>query len=629
MTCQECRERLNDLLDETSLSSGDAVSGDAELRDLRAHVENCPQCQRDLALLRAAQSEMRALPQVAAPPDLRARVLAELRAESRGEIAPERPTFWQSLARRPARLAWAGGVLATACFLVLLARTPQMQSEFDKAQEKSAGRVAMQHEATERVAPAMSVPASPSASGNRGALSSQAAPAAGKPVAEKPAARKPGAPLSADVTKIASAPRDAMSPAPATAKKSPARAVPVPMAPPLPVAPPLEPQPTLSVPRPTPALPAAPKPGLDDRANAERERPILARRFSAPRREAEERRDDVKLRAGAGGGESFNAPTTPAAQPAPALPDLVMKKDVAGTSAPRSASATGATGATGVIRRESGSNLALRPSPSMPAIGTAFGAAPVAPAAPAPPAIMSPAPAPMPSGARPAMPAPATSPAGVPASEPRGESSPRGMPGPGGPPGPRGPLGAATAEQAVPPAASAGGSGGGFGGGGFGGGGFSGFDTTRSAKTAARSAANAATAQDQAPQSDAPAQSGAKENNLKGDKADKDKAEEKQVQRQVLQLGTARQVTLSFTPSRDWPDTQWRVALPDAVRFADDAKEKIVWRGNAKRGQNLIAEVTLLARQTGTHQIRLILEQGAGDKTTPVQTQTITVDVVR
>src|SRR5689334_11943808 len=123
ITCTECRERLNDLLDETSVSSKDSA-----LRAMQAHVADCAQCRHDLAILRAAQNELRALPQVAAPSALRARVLAAIEEETARKASPQGlSAAFESFLRRPARLAWAGGVLATACFLLLVSRTPEIQ----------------------------------------------------------------------------------------------------------------------------------------------------------------------------------------------------------------------------------------------------------------------------------------------------------------------------------------------------------------------------------------------------------------------------------------------------------------------------------------------------------------------
>ena len=65
--CRDCRERLNDLLED------DFASNEASTRaDLRAHVENCADCRAELEFLRAIRADLRSFGVVEAPADLRA-----------------------------------------------------------------------------------------------------------------------------------------------------------------------------------------------------------------------------------------------------------------------------------------------------------------------------------------------------------------------------------------------------------------------------------------------------------------------------------------------------------------------------------------------------------------------------
>ena len=109
-----------------------------------------------------------------------------------------------------------------------------------------------------------------------------------------------------------------------------------------------------------------------------------------------------------------------------------------------------------------------------------------------------------------------------------------------------------------------------------------------------------------------------------GEPKDNDKLE-----RQILRLGAARDVTFDFLPARDWNATQLRLILPPSVRLADEKKNLILFNGAVKQGQIIRATASLLAGEIGTQQLRLILEQNAGDTFTTLQTQTIVIDVVR
>jgi len=144
-----------------------ALATPEEIGELWQHAQSCEECRRDLALLRGARQVLVALPAQAPPPDLRARVRAQLAAPNTStlahatageaaQIAPLKPPaqaqaegghsskpwwdFWsgasasqaQQAERRGAapwklksaglpRVVWAGGGAAVAAFCVVLA----------------------------------------------------------------------------------------------------------------------------------------------------------------------------------------------------------------------------------------------------------------------------------------------------------------------------------------------------------------------------------------------------------------------------------------------------------------------------------------------------------------------------
>ncbi len=80
--CNECRQRLSDALDETA----DTTAPNA----LAEHLAGCDSCRAELKLMQAARAELRALPILAAPADLRSRVRAQVEA---APVAAEQPIF--------------------------------------------------------------------------------------------------------------------------------------------------------------------------------------------------------------------------------------------------------------------------------------------------------------------------------------------------------------------------------------------------------------------------------------------------------------------------------------------------------------------------------------------------------
>lgn len=95
MTCIQIREQLPALLDDRLAT--------AAVRDLRAHLAVCPDCERELATLGQTLRALDAMPAPSPTPRLRARVYAAIAAEQhalRSAPAPIAP------APRPARPLW-------------------------------------------------------------------------------------------------------------------------------------------------------------------------------------------------------------------------------------------------------------------------------------------------------------------------------------------------------------------------------------------------------------------------------------------------------------------------------------------------------------------------------------------
>lgn len=79
MNCQRAREFFPDLIDSASRPGRDTLSADAE--NARAHLANCPDCQRELAGLNRTLAALDALPQAAPSPALRRNFYALLEEE--------------------------------------------------------------------------------------------------------------------------------------------------------------------------------------------------------------------------------------------------------------------------------------------------------------------------------------------------------------------------------------------------------------------------------------------------------------------------------------------------------------------------------------------------------------------
>ena len=108
MQCEEFEERLNAVLDERREPGWDA--------ELRLHCETCGQC-RDLAAAYGLLVEASRWPaDLEAPPDMAARVLAELRP---------RPASWRASSIATAALVTAAGLMIAVLPLLGL-RSPKL-----------------------------------------------------------------------------------------------------------------------------------------------------------------------------------------------------------------------------------------------------------------------------------------------------------------------------------------------------------------------------------------------------------------------------------------------------------------------------------------------------------------------
>jgi hypothetical protein len=171
ISCTECRERLGEVLAEevAPVHAGHSVAPSSDFALLRAHLDGCSECARDLALLRGARAAMQSFTPQRVPVDLRQRIRAQIEREpvaSASALAPEvstpprsEPIFkspvphrnnvplpallprlparhdvrdirdvWDKCVRffrRPANVAWASGLALAAFCLVLVARPGQ------------------------------------------------------------------------------------------------------------------------------------------------------------------------------------------------------------------------------------------------------------------------------------------------------------------------------------------------------------------------------------------------------------------------------------------------------------------------------------------------------------------------
>lgn len=106
LRCKQVSESLEALVDE-ELSAG---AGDPDAATLLAHLTHCPACTAEYELAVAIRHELRALPELDAPPAMIDRVLQPAREASPLPAQPSRPKGWA--APRTRRLAWAASFTA-------------------------------------------------------------------------------------------------------------------------------------------------------------------------------------------------------------------------------------------------------------------------------------------------------------------------------------------------------------------------------------------------------------------------------------------------------------------------------------------------------------------------------------
>ena len=127
--CRDCRERLNDLLED------DFASNEASTRaDLRAHLENCADCRRELEFLRAIRADLRSF---GASRSARRFARSCALAVTERKAADRQKQSAAFLVALP-RLALSGGAVLAACCLLLIVRSAQFQGTFSLPREQNA-----------------------------------------------------------------------------------------------------------------------------------------------------------------------------------------------------------------------------------------------------------------------------------------------------------------------------------------------------------------------------------------------------------------------------------------------------------------------------------------------------------
>lgn len=106
MTCTQVREQLPALLDDRLAT--------AAVRDLRAHLAACPDCERELAALSQTLRALDAMPTPFPTPRLRARVYAAIAAEEHALRSAPAPIAPEPRSARPLWLRWIQPLAAAA-----------------------------------------------------------------------------------------------------------------------------------------------------------------------------------------------------------------------------------------------------------------------------------------------------------------------------------------------------------------------------------------------------------------------------------------------------------------------------------------------------------------------------------
>jgi hypothetical protein len=106
MTCTQVREQLPALLDDRLAT--------AAVRDLRAHLAACPDCERELATLSQTLRALDAMPVPSPTPRLRARVYAAIAAEEHALRSAPAPIAPAPRSARPLWFRWIQPLAAAA-----------------------------------------------------------------------------------------------------------------------------------------------------------------------------------------------------------------------------------------------------------------------------------------------------------------------------------------------------------------------------------------------------------------------------------------------------------------------------------------------------------------------------------
>jgi hypothetical protein len=106
MTCTQVREQLPALLDDRLAT--------AAVRDLRAHLAACPDCERELAALSQTLRALDAMPTPSPTPRLRARVYAAIAAEEHALRSAPAPIAPAPRSARPLWFRWIQPLAAAA-----------------------------------------------------------------------------------------------------------------------------------------------------------------------------------------------------------------------------------------------------------------------------------------------------------------------------------------------------------------------------------------------------------------------------------------------------------------------------------------------------------------------------------
>jgi anti-sigma factor RsiW len=182
ISCESCREALHSHLadfiatkigevpvlapasaPESAPKQEGAVLSSTRRSEIEAHLAQCADCARELALLRGVTAELHVLPAVPAPRDLRARIQAQIASEVQAAAQPVAATqpvslreqanrkansavswfgLWRDFWCRPARVAWAGAALTGILLLLATqANLPLPTSQSDSATAPESGHL--------------------------------------------------------------------------------------------------------------------------------------------------------------------------------------------------------------------------------------------------------------------------------------------------------------------------------------------------------------------------------------------------------------------------------------------------------------------------------------------------------